>query len=285
MNRYLFIFIFFASSCLHAQTVTELVRIGDSLCKKEQFNPAFSLYARAANAGDPGAIIKIGIMIIKGQVTIEDSTEVLQWFGHAASQGYSDGEYYLGVLYDYGIKVHQDYALAYRHYKRAIDIDSNSGALGNLAYMYEKGNHVPENLETAFYLYKRSAEKGEPEGMCQVAACYQYGKGVKQDYLSAIRYYEKAVAGRSVVAMNNLGYMLEKGLGTNANYPRAKELYEQAISIAGDPYAMNNLGRMYEKGLGVVADLYKAQKLYRDGCLLHCDEACYSFGELKKRIR
>lgn len=56
-----------------------------------------------------------------------------------------------------------------------------------LAVMY----HEDGNEEKAFSLFKQAAERGYPEAMGWLAACYQYGYGTEVNSLAAVQWLEK----------------------------------------------------------------------------------------------
>ena len=59
------------------------------------------------------------------------------------------------------------------------------------------------------------------------------------------------------VAENDLGHSYEYGLGIKQDYLQAKEWYEKSAK-QGNAYAQNNLGEPYEYGAGAEKDLQQA---------------------------
>ena len=59
-----------------------------------------------------------------------------------AKQGYAKAQYYLGVMYDNGFGVPQDYRIAVKWYSFAAQ-QGLAGAQYNLGVMYNKGEGVP----------------------------------------------------------------------------------------------------------------------------------------------
>ena len=47
---------------------------------------------------------------------------------------------------------------------------------------------------------------------------YLEGKGVKQDYSEALKYFEKGAAAGDTRAQNNLGYLYNHGLGVKQTW-------------------------------------------------------------------
>lgn len=80
-----------------------------------------------------------------------------------------------------------------------------------LAVMY----HEDGNEEKAFSLFKQAAERGYPEAMGWLAACYQYGYGTEPNSLAAVQWLEKASAAGSREAETALRYLHSELEGNN----------------------------------------------------------------------
>ena len=61
----------------------------------------------------------------------------------------------------------------------------------NLACCYERGEGVEQNEDRAFYWYRRSAEGGHGDAMCNLGRCYKRGYGVEQNWQEAVKWYEQ----------------------------------------------------------------------------------------------
>ncbi|MBP3819829.1 MAG: sel1 repeat family protein, partial [Butyrivibrio sp.] len=74
---------------------------------------------------------------------------------------------------------------------------------------------------------------GHAEAMLMIGHLYEKGKGVLQDYNSAMEWYRKAAENGDATAMNNIGSMYHEGRGVAKDYTCARNWYQKAIS-AGD---------------------------------------------------
>ena len=88
------------------------------------------------------------------------------------------------------------------------------------------------------------------------------GKGVRQDYEEALRWFEKAAAQGEVQSMKNLGWLYEEGKGVAQDFKKALRWYRKAASL-GNADAESGLAGMYRDGKGTAKDLKKAAELYR----------------------
>jgi TPR repeat protein len=77
---------------------------------------------------------------------------------HKACDGwYAEGCHNLGVLYDNGEGVKQDYSIAVNLYQKACDRGA-AGACYNLAINYDNGLGVPVNTLKSLELYGKSCD-------------------------------------------------------------------------------------------------------------------------------
>jgi TPR repeat protein len=101
-----------------------------------------------------------------------------------AEKGDAKSQHNLGVMYDYGRGVQQNYTEAMKWYRKAAE-QGLPDAQHNLGVMYEKGQGVPQNFTEAAKWYRRAAEQGLPESQVNLGMLYYNGQGVPQDYVLA----------------------------------------------------------------------------------------------------
>ncbi|KAF9319263.1 hypothetical protein BG006_003016, partial [Podila minutissima] len=107
-----------------------------------------------------------------------------------SSQGHATTEYDLGVMYDDGIGVSQDYSKAMEWYLISAN-QGHAAAQNNLGSMYHDGKGVSQDYSEALVLYLRSAIQGHAAAQNNLGDMYcdgKYcdGKGVQQDYSKAM---------------------------------------------------------------------------------------------------
>ena len=101
-----------------------------------------------------------------------------------AEKGDPKAQHNLGVMYDYGRGVPQNYTEAMKWYRKAAE-QGFPDSQHNLGVMYEKGQGVPQNFTEAAKWYRRAAEQGLPESQVNLGMLYYNGQGVPQDYVLA----------------------------------------------------------------------------------------------------
>jgi TPR repeat protein len=119
-------------------------------------------------------------------------------------------------------------------------------ALNNLAVLYEIGDGVEANPQTAVDLLKRGAEQGHPLAMYNLGIRYRYGTDVRRDWGQAYELFAKAAETGFVPAMVEFGDALVYGRGINN--PRRGVEWLQRAADAGSTRAKYLLGVTYYFG-------------------------------------
>ena len=170
----------------------------------------------------------------------------LEPYETAAAKGDASAMFNLGLLYENGQGVAQDYAKAREWYEKAAAND-NASAMFNLGLLYARGDGVAQDYAKAHEWYEKAAAKGDAEAMFNLGLLYARGSGVARDYAKAREWYEKAAAEgdappcsisacftTTVAAWRRI--TPRRASGTRRPPPRATAR------------AMSNLGRLYENG-------------------------------------
>ena len=213
---------------------------------------------KAASAGDVEAQLELG----EHYNGLEEE-QCAFWYGKAARQGNAEGEYWLGVLYDNGYGVEQDYSKAYEWISQAATA-GHATAQYTLGIYYANGTAVEQNPSKAFDWYLLAANQGQPDAENRLGNCYSNGDGVERNVTEAVNWYLKAIADGSKDAKNNLALCYIEETGDEACIAEGFHLMEEAAE-EGDGMAQFNLGWYYENGLaaaGVSPDLPRAREYY-----------------------
>jgi len=136
------------------------------------------------NQGNAVAQFAVGLMYEIGQSVPQDYAEAMKWFRKAADQGNVDGQIGVGALYFDGHGVSQNYAEAMKWYRKAAD-QGDSFAQLKVGVMYEKGQSVPQDYAEAVRWYRKAADQGDTRAEFMVGFSYIRGKGVPTDFVQA----------------------------------------------------------------------------------------------------
>lgn len=166
-------------------------------------NRAKRYYEKGAEQGNWSCMIELGVGYLSdffGERNIEKAAE---YFTNAANQGSADAMGRLGDLNfykEYGI---DDLSTAAYWYQKAYDSGYGEKHYKRLVLIYR----YLENYGAAIRLYMSKVEAGDTDAMNKVAYLYADGKGVAQNYDTAISYIDKAIS----LAPNEPNYLDSKG--------------------------------------------------------------------------
>ena len=111
------------------------------------------------------------------------ATAIIEW-KPLVEEGNAIAQYNLGLIYDEGLGVPQDYKEAVRLYTLAAK-QGHAKAQYNLGLMYRNKQVVPQDYEEAVRLYTLAAEEGFAEAQNNLANRFYYGQGVIEDFVYA----------------------------------------------------------------------------------------------------
>ena len=110
--------------------------------------------------------------------------KALRHFVPLAEKGDPKAQFYLGLMYDNGQGLPQDFAKSFNWWLKAAE-QGNAAAQYNLGVMYNKGQSVPQNCAKSVIWYRKAAEQGIAPAQHNLGVAYYNGKCVTQDFLLA----------------------------------------------------------------------------------------------------
>lgn len=81
--------------------------------ERGNYTIAYRLFKELAEKGTPEAQFNLGVMYDTGQGVLQDYVEAAMWYQRAANQGYAAAQFNLGIRYAKGQGVPEDYVLAH----------------------------------------------------------------------------------------------------------------------------------------------------------------------------
>ena len=171
-----------------------------AICQSIMAAPAFSYNEddfkeakKAADRGDTDSQLTLGIMYDLGQGVPQNYTEALRWYTVAANKGNAIAQNNLGILYLQAQGTPQNFGQA----AKWIQLSANQGyatAQMNLGNMYGEGNGVPRNPVYAIYWLRKAGEQGDVAGERRLGDVYSAGNIVNWDFIEAYKWYTLAAA-------------------------------------------------------------------------------------------
>ena len=111
----------------------------------------------------------------------------------SAEEGNASAQNRLGLLYDEGKGVPQDYIQAKEWFEKAV-MQGHAGAQLNLGTLYLKGNGAPQSAQMALVWFSRAAEQEDGLAFAKLGWMYARGRGVLQDFIQAHMWYNLGAA-------------------------------------------------------------------------------------------
>lgn len=218
-------------------------------------------------------------------------TRLAQW-RHRADEGDAAAMLHMGICYDTGTDVPQDFAAALSWYRRAAEAGSAIAAF-NVAAMLDSGRGARMDRAEAVHWYRIAAKGGQGRAAYDLGVIYRDGDGVRTDRREAVRYFRLAAqagiaAARASLAALGAPYapspppaqesltdlrtiaLFEEYALTRAPGATARLLEGLAPRIAtiqdaaghGSYAAIYAVGYAYQLGIGVPADPVRAYANY-----------------------
>ncbi len=188
-------------------------------------------------------------------VSSREHVQALQRYGAEAKAGDAQAQHALGMAYETGQGVDQDYAKAAEYYRLAAD-QGHGPALVALGTLYFRGLGVPRDYVEAGRWLRPAAEQGHPAAQWRLCRIYARGLGVDKDHAEAKAWCREAAAAGHVWAQEELGRLYDDGFPPD--YAQALEWYRRA-SDQGSAVARLRMYFIYSQGRrGVRRDPVKA---------------------------
>jgi TPR repeat protein len=213
------------------------------------------------------------------QVDIEEAlrqghaAQVLPVLRRLAEAGDANAAFNLGLLYDLGHGVPEDFVQAMAWYRRAAAL-GNATAAFNVGVLYDAGRGVPADRAEAARWYRLAADRGFGRADYNLGLMYLRGDGVGRDVARAKRYFQEAERRGVEAARQQLAVITkaEDAKGENAFAQAQAQILERGLPSVGsetvqnlqlaaqrgNPLAQYDLAYCYENGIGLAADRVSA---------------------------
>ena len=149
---------------------------------------------KVAKEESPESLFELGLNYLKGNDSLDidmDKEKGIALIRRSAEQGVAIAQCNLGVCYDNGEGVSQDYAQAVYWWRKAAE-QGSAAAQNNLGNAYYKGKGVSQDYVQAVFWYRKAAEQGYADAQYNLGFCYCEGEGVSQDYTQTVYWWRKA---------------------------------------------------------------------------------------------
>ena len=249
---------------------------------------AFRLYQAAAKAGHPEAAFRTAMCCEigpeEGGGTGKDLAKAVQWYRRAAALGDPSAMYKLGIILLKGLLGQQrnvgDAVIWLKHAAEHGNRD-NPRALHELATLYETANTNPEvrnkvvaDDKYALELFQQAATLGHKGARFRLGQAYEYGNlALPIDNRASISWYSKAAAqGEHQAELALSGWYLTGAEGILEHSDTEAYLWARKAASSEPPLAkaMFAMGYFTETGIGCPKSVEEAKRWYgRAACKFH----------------
>jgi localization factor PodJL len=126
---------------------------------------------------------------------------------------------------------------------------------------------------------REAAMTGDARALFEIGNRYMEGRGVKEDYAEAAKWYEQSAGKDFAPALYRMGNMNEKGLGMPRDLNKAIDWYQQAAK-QGNANAMHNLAVLFASGANGKPDNTSAVRWFNEAAELGVKDSQYNLGIL-----
>ena len=185
---------------------------------------------------------------------------ILERIRQAATEGDPFAQFEMGLAFEWGSGVEQDFRRAAEFYAKAAE-QGHKAAEHNFLLQHVSGQAKRHHPAAVFSKFENRAEAGDRDAQNNLGLCFQFGYGTKQDYVQAMVWFRRAADGGLATAQFNVGGLYFEGHGVEKDLGIAIDWYTRAAEQR-DELALIQLAWIYQKGLGIGIDLKRAFLLY-----------------------
>jgi len=198
---------------------------------------------RLANDGDAKAQSAAGSLYDFGLGVPSDHALANGWYRKAAASGFPLAQFSLGWNYGHGFGVASDAAQEFDGYLKAAQ-QGHAVAMNNVGVMYARGIGAAADDMQATRWFLASAQAGLPRGAFNAAVNIERGRGTTKDLRLALAYYLSAARIGFVAAQYKAGEAYENGWLGKPDKAQAIEWYKRAAlqGLEGAKDALKRLG-------------------------------------------
>jgi TPR repeat protein len=173
-------------------------------------------------------MVELGLAYELGRGISQNYKEAIRWYRAAMERDNPHAAYCYADMLEKGIGVEKNPAEIVRCYKIAADAGHGKAQLKYGLILEEGLFGMSKNMNEAVRYYKMASDQRYLQGMFFYAGMLEHGKGVRQDMAEAVKLYRRAAEKNHMPAVGHYGYLLAKGNGVRQNVQEGLRLLEYA---------------------------------------------------------
>ncbi|KAF9426605.1 hypothetical protein BGZ76_002680, partial [Entomortierella beljakovae] len=209
------------------------------------------------NNGNTGAqFYDLGVIYQNGDGVQQDYSKAMEWYLKASDQGNSDAQRNIGLLYQSGYGTPVDSAKAFEWHLKA-SYNGNFKAQENLGMLFYCYFDASNDWSGTMNFYLEAANQGHTNAQVVLGFIYLKGYGVPKDYTISVEWLLKAGNQGNAWGQNILAFMYQHGNGVPRDVSKMWEWYRKSAD-QGYPMAIKDIGSQYCNGRHTYVDYSKA---------------------------
>ena len=194
-----------------------------------------------AEEGDAEAQFQYGLRLLTGQGGEKVSkAQGAAWIQKAAKQDHDKAMHILGILYEEGEGLGQDFKKAAEWQLKASE-KGLAEAQMRLALLYDQGKGVEKDEAAAAEWAMQAATQGHAPAQALYALKLVRGDGVPKNSAKAAVWFLRSAQEGNGFSQRQLAYLYYTGEGVPVYYARCEAWYRRAASNEEDVWALNDL--------------------------------------------
>eukprot|EP01064_Diplonema_japonicum_P007038 TRINITY_DN14780_c0_g1_i2.p1 TRINITY_DN14780_c0_g1~~TRINITY_DN14780_c0_g1_i2.p1 ORF type:complete len:666 (+),score=190.14 TRINITY_DN14780_c0_g1_i2:182-1999(+) len=255
---------------------------------------AFEHFNNSASEGHAGAQFMLGFMYSLGLGTEPSEMMAVLHYTFSAMSGNADAAMALSYRYNYGYGVPKSCTDAKKYYKMVADKVARSHRFHAVAPAVDKVRlsdpvalRTRQKEEDLLQYYQYNADRGDASSQMVLGYAFMYGiRGVEQDAVEALKYFQMAAAKKEPAAFGALGTIYAQGINSaesplERNYTRAFEHFKKGTEY-NHAVSWNGMGFLAMKGKGTRKNYTAAVTYFEKAAALKNPESLYNLGVLHR---
>ena len=188
---------------------------------EEHKKKLFEIELLFAEQGWIPAIKTVAEFYAQGWHVTRNIQKANDWYYRAAFSGDLESQMHMAMSYYHGInELEQSFEEAFKWFKYANRYHpENQEVLNRLAWCYWNGEGTKKDYKQSLKFYEILSKKGDAGAMCMMGLLYYDDKGgIEQNYNKAVKFWKSAIKLNEKTSMHNLGECYYFGRGVEQDY-------------------------------------------------------------------
>jgi TPR repeat protein len=164
---------------------------------EQDYRKAFGYFKIAVERGFSQAQLRLGYCYLLGHGCGKDEERGLTLI-EANSGGNDSILIALAEAYHTASPKHRNFLKSLKYYQKISEGIQRSYALRGIGLLYEHGDGVEQNYQKALTYYQNAAKENNKAAYYNIALLYHHGYGVNKDYTTSLEWFAKVVVENSI---------------------------------------------------------------------------------------